>query len=111
LSSPRCLAHGPLISPDLAAASLGVGAAWLFWKWLRIRSWKAVLWAAVLLGLAELCKSTWIVLFALWPAIWAAWRLSDRSLRRNASEQPGDTRSPVPLIAAWRRRLIVDSAQ
>lgn len=71
--SPGILAHGALISADAGAASLGVVAAYMFWRWLRTPSWHDVLRAGLTLGLAELTKSTWIILFVLWPLLWFAW--------------------------------------
>lgn len=65
---PNVLGHGHLISPDAAAAALGVAAAYAFWRWLRAPSWRRACGAGVVLGLAELTKSTWVVLFLLWPA-------------------------------------------
>ncbi|OHB77279.1 MAG: hypothetical protein A2W31_13165, partial [Planctomycetes bacterium RBG_16_64_10] len=72
--SPNILAHGALITPDLAAAALGLAAAYLFWRWLKEPCWSCALGAGLALGLAELTKTTWIVLFPLWPALWLFWR-------------------------------------
>ncbi|HIQ21003.1 MAG TPA: hypothetical protein EYH34_07185, partial [Planctomycetes bacterium] len=69
--SPSILGYGHLISPDTAAASLGLAAAYGFWRWLRQPSTFRALFAGALLGLAWLSKLTWLVLLALWPAIWA----------------------------------------
>lgn len=67
---PLVLGFGALITPDVAAASLGAAACYAFWCWLRDpRPARAVLSGAVL-GLALLTKFTWLVLFALWPALW-----------------------------------------
>ena len=75
--SPNILAWGATILPDAPAAALGLWACYFFWRWLRAPDWRWALFAGVTLGLAELTKTTWIVLFALWPAIWSlwAWRL------------------------------------
>jgi Dolichyl-phosphate-mannose-protein mannosyltransferase len=70
---PNILAHGELITPDCAAASLGLGAGYFFWRWLRHPSWYHALAAGILMGLAELTKATWILLFALWPLLWVYW--------------------------------------
>lgn len=72
--SPDVLAWGATITPDAAAAALGLTAAYAFWRWLRSPGWQAALAAGLLLGLAELSKMTWIVLFLLWPILWAVWR-------------------------------------
>ncbi len=66
---PSILAHGHLITPDVGAASLGALASYLFWRWLRESTWKRAAFLGVALGLAELTKMTWIVLFGLWPVL------------------------------------------
>ena len=79
---PNILAHGELITPDCAAASFGLGATWLFWRWLRQPSWDRAIFAGVLLGIAQLSKMTWIILFGLWPTLWILWCvLSNRRLK------------------------------
>ncbi|MCR4412686.1 MAG: glycosyltransferase, partial [Thermoguttaceae bacterium] len=70
---PNVLAHGRLITPDVGAAALGLAAAYVYWRWLKSPSWSSAVVAGILLGLAELAKTTWIILFALWPLLWLAW--------------------------------------
>jgi 4-amino-4-deoxy-L-arabinose transferase-like glycosyltransferase len=72
---PNLLAHAQLITPDAGAASLGVAAGYCFWRWLRQPTWGRTVAAGLLLGLAELSKMTWVILFALWPLLWALWRV------------------------------------
>ena len=73
--SPAILGHGHLITADVGAAALGVAAAYMFWRWLRWQTWWASLGAGIALGFAESVKTTWIVLFVLWPILWFTWRL------------------------------------
>lgn len=73
---PNILGHASLITPDVGATSLGVAASYAFWRWLRRPKWSTALMAGLMLGLAELAKTTWIVLFALWPALWVLWTCS-----------------------------------
>lgn len=70
---PNILAHAQLITTDAAAAALGLVAAYSFWRWLQCPGWNRALLAGMALGLAELTKYTWIVLFGLWPLLWLAW--------------------------------------
>jgi len=63
----------------VAAASIGVLANWRFSHWLKCPTTKTLLLAALGLGLAELVKTSWIILFALWPAMWGVWRLANRN--------------------------------
>ncbi len=76
--SPNVIAHGHLITPDMGATALGVAAAYLFWRWLKGPSWRTAFAAGAVLGLAELAKTSWIVVFGLWPALWLAWRWPQR---------------------------------
>jgi hypothetical protein len=83
---PNVLAHASLMTPDVGATALGVAASYAFWRWLRRPQWSAAVMAGLMLGLAELAKTTWIVLFALWPALWVVWAWSS------------------PTGESWRRR-------
>jgi len=71
--SPNVIAWSATICPDVAAASLGIAACYFFWRWLKEPEWFFALLAGVALGLAELTKMTWVVLFAVWPLIWLIW--------------------------------------
>ena len=77
--SPNMLAHGGFFTPDCGATALGIMAAYFFWKWLRQPNWRLVIIAGFILGLAELSKSTWIILFGLWPLLWLVWKVSQKS--------------------------------
>jgi hypothetical protein len=90
---PNILAHAQLITPDVGGSALGVTAAYAFWKWLRLPCTTRALAAGFTLGLAELCKSTWIILFVLWPALW--WASS--GVGRRASNPIGRLRQAIQL--------------
>jgi len=83
--SPTVLANSVIIGPDACAAACGVLAGYCFWRWLQEGTWLHAAWAMVAMGLAELSKFTWLLLFVLWPAIWAAWRCADRWRRQPAA--------------------------
>jgi len=68
--TPEVLALGSTMTPDASSAALGVLAGYCFWKWLKAPSWPGALLAGLTLGLAELSKMTWVVLFPLWPILW-----------------------------------------
>jgi 4-amino-4-deoxy-L-arabinose transferase-like glycosyltransferase len=65
-----------MITPDTGATALGAASCYLFWKWLRQPTWGWAIAAGITLGLAELCKMSWIILFVLWPLTWVAWQLT-----------------------------------
>lgn len=75
--SPNILGNAGMMTPDAGAAAFGVMAGYAFWCWLRRPNWGAACLAGLALGAAELTKTTWIVLFLLWPVLWGAWRLTE----------------------------------
>jgi hypothetical protein len=85
---PNMLGYGHLALPDMGATALGIAASYAFWLWLRAATWARASLAGALLGLAELTKTTWLILFALWPLLWLLYRL------------PGWRAMP------WRKRLL-----
>ncbi len=72
--SPNILAHGALATADVGASSLGVAAMYSFWHWLRQPSYKRSVFTGIVLGLAELTKTVWILLYVLWPVLWLVYR-------------------------------------
>jgi len=98
---PNVLAHGELITTDCAAASLGLAAGYFFWRWLKVPSWSRALAAGLFLGLAELAKMTWLILFGLWPVLWLFWMWRTGRLTRTEAQEEADesresgVRSPV----------------
>jgi len=99
---PNILGNGALITPDAGAAAMGVAAGYCFWRWLREACWTHTLLAGLTLGLAELTKSTWIVLFGLWPALWVLWIAANRNAAGTfsvASEmRPGKRAESTPSV-------------
>jgi hypothetical protein len=89
--SPTVLAYAHLITPDVATASLGLAAAYSFRKWIRRPRWTGALFAGIALGLAELTKTTWIVLIPLWPVLWL--------VTRRWVVQPS-------VVRCWRREAV-----
>jgi len=102
--SPSVLAYGHLITPDIGAAALGAAAAYLFWKWLKSPTWLRAIVAGTVLGLAELTKTTWIILVVVWPLVWLVYR---RNLRvPPATIWPEALRfATILLIAVWTVNL------
>jgi Dolichyl-phosphate-mannose-protein mannosyltransferase len=73
--NPIVLGWGSTFTPDAAAASFGLWATNSFWKWLKLATYRQAISAGVVLGLCQLTKMTWIVLYPLWPAAWLVWQL------------------------------------
>lgn len=76
--SPYVLRHGQLVGADMPATATGVAAFYMFWRWLNCPSLSRAMLAGLFLGLAELAKFVWVLLFALWPLMWIIWRLLHR---------------------------------
>ena len=87
-TSPYIVGHSALMTPDAHAASLGIAASYCFWKWLNVPSFNHTILAGVVLGAAELAKTTLVVFFPLWPLLWIVHRL---------------LKSPTPDVMACRR--------
>lgn len=65
--SPSILGWGSTICPDVAAASTGVFAAYTFYTWIKEPRLASALVSGIALGICEISKMTWIILFVLWP--------------------------------------------
>lgn len=98
---PNILAHGELVTPDCAASAFGLGACYLFWRWLKQSSWGRVLAAGSVLGLAELTKSSWIIFFGLFPLLWLFWLWTES--RPKAGPQASDAAIPSIAGIPWLR--------
>ena len=103
--SPTVLAHGQMITPDVGSAAVGAAAGYLFWRWLRAPTFSSAFAAGVVLGLAQLTKFTWVILFGLWPLLWLVWRVAGH--REDAVPRPGATQTHGALPdrggPRWRR--------
>jgi 4-amino-4-deoxy-L-arabinose transferase-like glycosyltransferase len=75
---PNILAHGQMITPDLGATALGLLGVYTFWLWHRKPDLFRTLLAGYALGLAELTKATWVILYPLFLTLWLTWAWSRR---------------------------------
>ena len=75
---PNILAHASLMTPDAHATALGMAACYTFWRWLKKPTWSQAALTGVVLGLAELAKTTLILFYPLWPIMWLVYRWPDR---------------------------------
>ena len=74
--SPLILGHGSLITPDVASASTGLLAIFLFRTWLLDSSWSNAIFLGIGTGIALLTKFTWAPLFPIVAMLaWCLWRL------------------------------------
>jgi Dolichyl-phosphate-mannose-protein mannosyltransferase len=103
--SPNILAHGQFITPAAGSTALGITAAYFFWKWLRHPGWKFAVIAGITLGLAELTKSTWIILFGLWPLIWILWFTMQKESKKTGWKKQLSQLGCVLLIGLYLLNL------
>ena len=87
--SPSVLGHGALITADIHASALGVAAAYSFWRWLINPTWKSTIISGVILGVAELSKTTLIIFLPLWPLLWLAYRWKAKVSANKLLEEAG----------------------
>jgi 4-amino-4-deoxy-L-arabinose transferase-like glycosyltransferase len=76
--SPMVFGHASLLTPDSPSAALGALACYTYWNWLREPSWHRTITSGLILGIAELTKTTLILFYPLWPIVWLYYRLTDR---------------------------------
>lgn len=99
---PNILAHGHLITPDVGAAALGVACLYMFWKWLRQATWARACGLGLVLGLAELTKTTWLILLPVLPILWLMYRmLGPPGLRGLRWRQEGGQLLTSFILALW----------
>jgi len=71
--SPYVIGHGSLITCDVPGASVGVLAAFLFWRWLQRPSGLTAVLCGIAWGFALLTKSTWVLFLPVWMiSAWVA---------------------------------------
>jgi 4-amino-4-deoxy-L-arabinose transferase-like glycosyltransferase len=75
--SPTVLGNAALITPDTAGSATGAAACFVFARWIAAPNWRLAIVGGVALGVAESCKSTWVILYLLFPLLWGMWRLTD----------------------------------
>jgi Dolichyl-phosphate-mannose-protein mannosyltransferase len=84
--SPWVLGHGSLVMPDVPAAAMAVTACHAFWHWTKRPDWHNCLVTGILLGLAELCKTTLLLLYVVLPFFWLIRWLGTRDRRGFAGQ-------------------------
>jgi len=102
--SPTFIAHGEFITTDVAAAAGVFISTYYFIRWLKSPRLKNLIVAAIVLGLAELCKFSLILLlpfFLLLTILWIIIKINDAKTEKgiiNASAIPVNRLTPPPVI-------------
>jgi hypothetical protein len=68
---PNILAHARLVTSDACSAAMGVAATYAFWRYLDQPSGRRAVAAGLMLGVAQLSKFSMLVLYVVWPFLWA----------------------------------------
>lgn len=80
---PNVLANAGMITPDVATSTAGLLAVYCFSRWIDSPTWRRTAAAGLALGIAELTKITWLILYGLFPLLWLALRARrDRAEKR-----------------------------
>ena len=79
---PVILGDGAFITPDVPAAALAITAAYTFARWLKEPKWGRACVAGIVLGAANLAKTTMLVFYLLWPVCAAICLLGQPETRR-----------------------------
>jgi hypothetical protein len=75
---PNIIAHGQLVTGDMPATALGIAAFYGFWKWLSRPTLGRAGLVGLVLGLAQLSKFVWVIMYPLWFVLWILWRCVHR---------------------------------
>lgn len=74
--APSVITYAASITPDLSASVLGLATCYAFRSWLRNTiTWHRTSAVGVTLGLCELTKFTWLILYLLFPLLLMAFLL------------------------------------
>ena len=71
--SPNVLGNAAIITPDAPSAALALLAVFMFWKWMSAPGMARCVVAGLTLGLAELTKTTCVILYVVLPVMWLIW--------------------------------------
>ncbi|MGC8642761.1 MAG: ArnT family glycosyltransferase [Isosphaeraceae bacterium] len=88
LLDPGVLAHSGLATVDAGSTFFGLGATYLFWRWMRWPTWVGAGLVGLALGLALGSKFSMLALGPSW-AIMAGLALTQRSRTAGPSQSPG----------------------
>ncbi len=94
-TSPLVLAFGAALTPDVPSGAMGILALYRYWKWTKESSYGNAYFAGLSIGLAELTKSTWILLHPMLFLITLG-LMCVRSKRYSLAAQGG-----FQLVLAW----------
>ncbi len=80
---PYILGHSALVTSDIPATTAGLAASFAFVRYLKQPSCIRAAFAGGMLGVAESCKFTLLILYILWPILCLTLRQTERRLVGN----------------------------
>lgn len=102
---PNILANAGMITPDVATSAAGLLAVYCFSRWIDLPTWRRTAAAGFALGIAELTKFTWLILYGIFPLLWLALRA-----RRDFAEKRW-IRSTIQMAAMFALSVyVIDAA-
>ena len=81
---PEFLAHGALMTPDVAASTAGVCLGYAIWNWMGEPSWRSTLNIALALSFCLLTKFTWLGFCIVLPFVMVFWEFRFHQLTQRA---------------------------
>jgi len=94
------LAHGALITPDAAAASLGVLAGYVFWRWWKEGGFTLAFGAGIATAVALATKFTLLLLLPLWCVLWLVGTAVSHVRGRDERSPPQGTAIELAVVLA-----------
>ncbi len=79
---PNIITSASIVSSDLAACSFGIGAIYGFQRWLKSPTIHETVLAGGLLGMAQVSKTSWLILYCVWPMLFVAWHIAQATPRK-----------------------------
>jgi len=94
ICEPNLLAHGELITSDAACTAFFIIAAYTYWQWLRSPTWTRATLAGGGLGIAQLAKTSSLILIGLWPVLWILWNTLKPRTQQLLQQPASNSRDP-----------------
>lgn len=102
--SPTVLGYAHIITPDLPSACLAISSCYVFNQWLKSPSFLKASGVGGVLGIAELTKTTLLVLIPLFVLLWLVCRIHVIRNRRAAGRELLQLAS-IFIVCLWMLNL------
>jgi hypothetical protein len=104
--SPDVLTNSALVGPDTAAAATGMLTCFVFWRWIT-KDALGLPWSVGLcVGIAILCKFTWLLLLVILPIVTFIHSMGHRSIPRHSRLWQATART-VLICSSFTASLLI----